>query len=85
MGTVTLTTEEYAELLSMSVRSGEPARVVSASAKSKPKRRGGKTDPRMAKALKMANDRARKKNGDFRKGFNQKKLMELAHKIRRKL
>jgi hypothetical protein len=49
------------------------------------KKRTGKKDPKMAKALKQANDKARKKNGDFKKGFDQSKLMSLAHKIRRKM
>jgi hypothetical protein len=85
MGTVTLTTEEYAALLRLqsSERESEGARL--ADRKSGGKRRRGKTDPRMSKALKMANDKARKKNGDFRKGYNQKKLMQLAHKLRRRM
>lgn len=49
----------------------------------KAKRKVGKTAKNMAKALEQANERARKKNGDFRKGFDQKKLMSLAHKIRK--
>ena len=49
-----------------------------------PKRKGNK-DPKMTRALKMANDKARKKNGDFRKGYDQSKLMSLAHKLRRKM
>ena len=38
----------------------------------------------MKRALEEANAKARKKNGEFRKGYDQKKLMETAHKIRRK-
>jgi lysylphosphatidylglycerol synthetase-like protein (DUF2156 family) len=80
MGTVTLTTEEYAELLSKANRTGEPARVISAKAKVK---RKGRTARGMGAALREANRRARKKNGDFRKGYNQRRVMEMAHKIRR--
>tara|TARA_Y100001973_G_C5153564_1_gene309450 strand:+ start:206 stop:523 length:318 start_codon:yes stop_codon:yes gene_type:complete len=38
----------------------------------------------MDRALKEANEIARKKNGEFRKGFDQKKLMKKAHQLRRK-
>jgi hypothetical protein len=37
----------------------------------------------MGAALREANKRARKKNGDFRKGYNQRRVMQMAHKIRR--
>lgn len=80
MGTVTLSTEEYAELLAAASKSAAP--VVSA----KPTRRRtrkGKTAPGMAAALREANKKARKKNGDFRKGYNQSRVMAMAHKIRR--
>lgn len=49
----------------------------------KAKKKVGKTAKNMKKALEEANKRARKQNGDFRKGFDQKKLMSLAHKIRK--
>ena len=35
----------------------------------------------MSKAMKKASSRARLKNGDFRKGWNQKRLMQLANKL----
>lgn len=38
----------------------------------------------MSAALKKANKMARKKNGDFKKGWNQTKVMKKAHQIRRK-
>jgi hypothetical protein len=38
----------------------------------------------MSAALKKANKMARKKNGDFKKGWNQKKVMQTAHRIRRR-
>jgi hypothetical protein len=38
----------------------------------------------MSSALKKANKMARKKNGDFKKGWNQKRVMQTAHRIRRK-
>ena len=85
MGTVTLTTEEYAALLRIqsSERESEGTRLADRKRRATKKR--GRTDPRLSKALKMANDKARKKNGDFRKGYDQKRLMEMAHKLRRKM
>ena len=38
----------------------------------------------MSAALKKAHKMARKKNGDFKKGWNQKKVMKTAHRIRRR-
>ena len=80
MGTVTLTTEEYAELLAAASRSA-----TSPASSPTPKRqsRKGRTAKGMAAALREANKRARKKNGDFRKGYNQRRVMQMAHKIRR--
>lgn len=80
MGTVTLTTEEYAELLASASRSAAPV----ASMKTTRRRtKKGKTAPGMAAALKEANRKARKKNGEFRKGYDQRRVMAMAHKIRR--
>jgi hypothetical protein len=83
MGTVTLTTEEYEALLRLqsSERESEGARLTARRAK--PKRRKGRTAKGMGAALREANKRARKKNGDFRKGYNQRRVMQMAHKIRR--
>ena len=83
MGTVTLTTEEYEALLRIqsSERESEGARL--AMRRSKATRRKGRTAKGMGAALKEANRRARKKNGEFRKGYDQKKVMQMAHKIRR--
>lgn len=38
----------------------------------------------MSRAMKKANDKARKKDGSFRKGWDQSRMMSYAHKIRRK-
>ncbi len=50
---------------------------------SAPKRKG-KKDPNMARALKKANAKARKKNGSFKKGYDQARVMRMAHQIRRR-
>lgn len=80
MGTVTLTTEEYQELLKLAHNA--VMKNVATVTKATPKRKG-KTAPGMAAALKEANRKARKKNGEFRKGFDQRRVMAMAHKIRR--
>ena len=80
MGTVTLTTEEYAELLAAASRSrGVTRKAVKRSTKT----RKGRTAQGMGAALREANRKARKKNGEFRKGYDQKRVMQMAHKIRR--
>jgi len=83
MGTVTLTTDEYADLLRLqsSERESEGARL----ARKRPRRRKGKKDPKMARALRKANAMGRKKAGGFKKGWSQGKIMKKAHQLRRKM
>ena len=50
----------------------------------KVRRRAGKAVKGMGSALRKANKMARKKNGDFKKGWDQKKVMQTAHRIRRR-
>ena len=45
---------------------------------SKPKKKG-KPNPKLARALKAANKTARKKDGSFRKGYTQARVMSMAH------
>lgn len=54
-----------------------PRRRVSAA-----RRKGNKN---MSKALKAANEKYRKKNGDLRAGRTQADIMRYAHKLRRKM
>ncbi len=49
------------------------------------KKRVGKKDPKMARALRKANAMGRKKNKSFKKGWNQAKIMKKAHQLRRKM
>ena len=44
-------------------------------------RKKTKTDKNMSKALRMANERFRKKNGSLRKGATQTKIMKYAHRL----
>ena len=48
-------------------------------------RKKTKTDRNMSKALRLANERFRKKNGSLRKGATQTKIMKYAHKLLRKM
>tara|TARA_Y100001963_G_C6613390_1_gene368147 strand:+ start:135 stop:401 length:267 start_codon:yes stop_codon:yes gene_type:complete len=85
MPEVTMSIEEYLALIDQSNNKKQIAPPgMTFKATVKPKRKGT-PDPKMAKALKMANERARKKNGGYKKGFDQSKLMSLAHKLRRKM
>ena len=49
------------------------------------KRAAGRTAKGMKEALKKANKKARKKDGSFKKGYDQARVMREAHKIRRKM
>ena len=49
------------------------------------KRKKTKTDKNMSKALRLANERFRKKNGSLRKGATQAKIMKYAHKLLKKM
>ena len=53
--------------------------------RSKRTRKKTKTDKNMSKALMLANERFRKKNGSLRKGATQSKIMKYAHKLLRKM
>jgi hypothetical protein len=74
---------------------GEGGQVVSTSPKKSSKRRPAsptkkvkksrKKDPKMARAMKKAHAKAKKKDGSFRSGWDQGKLMAHAHKLKRKM
>ena len=48
-------------------------------------RKRTQTDKNMSKALRRANDKFRKKNGQLRKGATQAQIMRYAHKLLRKM
>lgn len=52
--------------------------------KTKRTRKKTKTDRTMSSCLKMANARGKLKNGSFRKGWDQSRIMTYAHKLCRK-
>ncbi len=85
MAEVTLSIEEYLALLEKN-EGWEPRRM--RARKNDPlgkKKRVGKKDPKMARALRKANAMGRKKSGGFKKGWSQGKIMRKAHQLRRKM
>ena len=52
---------------------------------SKRTRKKTKTDKNMSKALRLANEKFRKKNGKLRKGATQAQIMRYAHKLLKKM
>jgi len=82
-----MTVEEYLDLLERTAsgvkRVGKAARTIKRETRPV-RRKAGKAVKGMAAALRKANKMARKKNGDFKKGWNQAKVMKTAHRIRRR-
>ena len=52
---------------------------------SRRRRKKTSTDKKMSKALRLANERFRKKNGKLRKGATQAQIMKYAHKLLKKM
>ena len=84
---VRMTVEEYLDLLERTAtnvkRGGRAARTIQKETRPA-RRKAGKAVKGMAAALKKANAKARKKNGSFKKGYDQARVMRMAHQIRRR-
>ena len=84
---VRMTVEEYLDLLERTAsnvkRVGRAARTIQKETRPA-RKRAGKAVKGMAAALRKANKIARKKNGSFKKGYDQARVMRMAHKIRRR-
>ena len=84
---VRMTVEEYLDLLERTAtnvkRVGRAARTIQKETRPA-RRKAGKAVKGMAAALKKANAKARKKNGSFKKGYDQARVMRMAHQIRRR-
>ena len=84
---VRMTVEEYLQLIEMTAanvqRVGKAARTIQKETRPA-RKRAGKAVKGMAAALRKANKIARKKNGSFKKGYDQARVMRMAHKIRRR-
>ncbi len=81
MAEVTMSLEEYLRLVE---NRGDLADLVKKPSPTK-RKRTGKKDPKMARALRKANSMGRKKSGGFKKGWSQGKIMRKAHQLRRKM
>ena len=84
MATVTMTMEEYLQLLNGlngNVQT-EASPVSEVSAQPKPRR---KKNPKLKRALTEANRRMRLKSGKLRKGKTQADVMRLAHRLLKKM
>ncbi len=87
MAQVTMTVEEYLQLLEKTAdnvkRVGKAAKTIRRETRPA-RKKAGKAVKGMAAALKKANAKARKKNGSFKKGYDQARVMRMAHQIRRR-
>ncbi len=77
--------EEYLSLIDQSSNRKQIAPSGTTYKASVKKKRVGKKDPKMARALRKANSMGRKKSGGYKKGWSQGKIMKKAHQLRRKM
>ncbi len=85
MAEITMSLEEYLALIDQSGNRKQIAPPGSTFKASVKRKRVGKKDPKMARALKKANSMGRKKSGGFKKGWSQGKIMKKAHQLRRRM
>lgn len=84
MADVTMTIEEYLGLI-QAMQEQMPAQPSTAIATAPPKKRKGKKNPKLKKAVTEANRRLRTKSGKLRKGKTQADVMRLAHRLLKKM
>jgi len=84
MADITMTLDEYEALRRLISSERESEGAEEQSAEKKKSRTRTKNDRIMARALSEANAKAKLKNGSWRKGWNQKKVMTHAHMLRRR-
>ena len=91
MADVTMSLDEYEQMRAMAM-SGQCIGCANASSvpevstrKKRRSRKKSSSDKKMSRALKEATSKAKKKNGDFKKGWDQSKLMTYAHKLKKKM
>ena len=85
MGTVTLTLEEYDALRRLIVSERESEGASLALRDDKKTRKKTANDRKQSKALRMANEKLRNKNGKLKKNKSQSDVMKLAHRLRKKM
>lgn len=86
MADVTMTIEEYLALI-QAMQEQMPAQPgsMTMTSSSSPKKRKGKKNPKLKKAVTEANRRLRTKSGKLRKGKTQADVMRLAHRLLKKM
>lgn len=67
------------------VGDSRPVRKADRVVKRKVKRGATKASKKLGRALKEINKKARKKNGDFKKGYTQGRVMRDAHKLAKRM
>lgn len=80
-----LTVDEYLSLRRLLDSEKESEGASLAMRDEKKTRKKTRTDRNQSKALKMANEKLRNKNGSLKKGKTQADVMTMAHKLRRKM
>ena len=86
MADITMTLDEYEALrrLITSERESEGAAEQAAASKKRTRKKTA-ADRKMSAAMKQARAAATKKNGDWRKGWDNSKMMKHAHKLKKKM
>jgi hypothetical protein len=85
MAEVTMSLEEYEALVRAGTTRGHGVEQPTPDTRSLLTKRKGTPNPKMARALKRANDWGRTKSGKLRKGVSQGDIMRKAHAYRRKM
>ena len=80
-----LTVDEYLALRRLLDSEKESEGASLAIRDEKKTRKKTRTDRNQSKALRMANEKLRNKNGSLKKGKTQADVMTMAHKLRRKM
>ena len=85
---VRMTVEEYLQLIEATAsnvkRVGKAARTIRRETRPV-RRKAGKAVKGMAAALRKANKMARKKNGSFKKGYDQARIASVAQRLKKKM
>jgi hypothetical protein len=85
MAHVQLTLEEYHALMRLVESERESEGAHEQAVEKKRTRKKTSSDRKMSSAMKQARKDAKKKNGDFRKGWNNSRMMKHAHALKRKM
>ncbi len=83
MADVTMTIEEYLGLI-QAIQEQTPG-MAAPQTPAAPKKRKGKKNPKLRKAVQEANKKLRTKSGKLRKGKTQADVMRLAHRLLKKM